>query len=332
MLKRFTDLYPVWMLLTTLVAFFWPQTLIWFHGNLISGALMVVMLGMGMTLTVDDFRRLLQMPGSVTFGFGLQYTTMPILAWILANVLQLEPGLAVGLILLGSCPGGTASNVIAYLAGADVALSVVVTMVSTFLAFIFTPMWCQLLAGQFVAVDAIGLCISTFLIIVMPVMVGVFLNWRFPKAVQRVSWLGPILSVIAICLITGGIVSSSVDLWAAHALRVAIAVTLLHIFGFIVGYVVSRITGHSERIARTISIEVGMQNGGMAAVMARNHFAAHPLATLPAVFSALIQNLMGSLLAAWWRQSKSAADDKQVVEQSLMQASSLEATTEGLST
>jgi len=301
MLTHFTNLYPVWLILSAVIAFLYPSSFSWFDGPWINGALMTVMLGMGMTLTVEDFRRLLRAPAIVTFGFLAQYTIMPLAAWGIAMAMQLEAGFAVGLILLGSCPGGTASNVVTYLARADVALSVVLTMVSTLLAFIMTPLWCQMLAGQIVPVDGWGLCLSTFQLIVAPVVIGVFCNLFFPRQVERIVWLGPVLSVLAICFITGGIVSLSASAMASNAVQLTIAVLILHVVGFAVGYVITRVCGYSRNVARTVSIEVGMQNGGMAATLARNNFTAHPLAAVPAVFSAITQNILGSLLAAWWR-------------------------------
>ncbi|TDU66628.1 BASS family bile acid:Na+ symporter [Prosthecobacter fusiformis] len=301
LINRFTSLYPFWLIGTAVMAFLWPQTMAWFSGQWIIWALTTVMLGMGLTLTATDFQNLLKMPGSLMLGFLAQYTIMPLLGWGISHALSLETGAAIGLILVAACPGGTASNVITYLAGANVALSVVITLVSTMLAFIMTPLWCEMLIGTYVPVDALGLCLTTLQAVVIPVIVGVFLNWKFPKTVARISWTGPVLSVIAICGITGGIVAQSADSMVAYAGKLSIAVLVLHLLGFILGYVVSKVFGYSDVIARTVSIEVGMQNGGMAAMLAKKHFAVHPLAAVPAVFSALMQNVLGALLAAYWR-------------------------------
>ncbi|HWL09704.1 MAG TPA: bile acid:sodium symporter family protein [Planctomicrobium sp.] len=308
LLARITNLYPLWLVLTAVLAFVWPGSMTWFNGQWIVAALTIVMLGMGFTLTIGDFQRLLKMPGGVSLGFALQYTVMPLSAWGIASVLQLEPGFAVGLILLGSCPGGTASNVITYLARGDLALSVVMTMASTLLAFIMTPFWCQMLAGQYVPVNALGLCLSTLQVVVAPVVIGVLCNWKYPAQVAKVSGFGPIVSVIALCLITGGVVSHSAEALAQNALTLSFAVTVLHGIGFILGYVLARFFRFQENAARTISIEVGMQNGGMAAMLAKTHFVSHPMAAVPAVFSAVIQNIIGSLLASWWRSRPVSQD------------------------
>lgn len=309
LLNRFTSLYPVWLVLFAIVAFVKPDSLSWFSGQWITWALTTVMLGMGFTLTVQDFRRLLKMPSCVALGFAAQYTIMPLAGWGVAQALGLESGFAIGLILVASCPGGTASNMITYLARANVALSVVLTLASTLLAFIMTPLWCKTLAGTYVSVDAWGLCLSTLQAVVVPVIVGVLCNWRFPKTVERIAWLGPVLSVIAICFITGGIVAQSANSLADNAGKLALAVFALHIIGFALGHGASRLLGYSEDVARTVSIEVGMQNGGMAAMLAKKHFAAHPLAAVPAVFSALMQNLIGALIASYWRARPVPADN-----------------------
>lgn len=302
MLTRFTNLYPVWIVASSVVALIWPESLRWFSGQWVVWALTIVMLSMGLTLTVDDFRRLLKLPGAVALGFVLQYTVMPLSAWLTARVCGLEPGLAVGLVLVASCPGGTASNLIAFLARANVALSVVMTMASTLLAFIMTPLWCELLAGQYVPVDALGLCRSTLQVVVVPVLIGVLCNWRFPNAIAAVARFSPAMSVVAIIFIAGGIVAQSAESVIEHAGRVALAVLIVHLLGFVVGYVASRLLGLPVNSARTVSIEVGMQNGGMAAMLAQKHFAAQPMAGVPAVFSSVIQTIVGSLLAAYWRR------------------------------
>lgn len=308
-LAWFTNLYPVWLLGTAALAFFVPETMRWFSGQWILWALSVAMLGMGFTLSIGDFRGILKMPGSVALGFGAQYTLMPLIGWFIAWALKLEPGFAVGIILVASCPGGMASNMITFLAGANVALSVVLTMASTLLAFIFTPLWTSTLAGQYVPVDAWGLCKSTLQAVVAPVVIGVLCNWRFPKTVAKIASFGPAVAVVALSMITGGIVAASATLIAANFGRLVVAALALHVLGFGLGYLVSKMLRYPETVARTVSIEVGMQNGGMAAMLAKLHFAAQPLAAVPAVFSGVMQNLLGSLLASWWKSRPPAKEE-----------------------
>lgn len=297
----FTDLYLLWLIGVAVVALLWPATFLWFCGQWVVWALTLVMLGMGFTLTVDDFRRLFRMPGSLALGFLAHYTIMPISGWLLARTLKLDAGFAVGLILVASCPSGTASNVISFLARANVALAVMVTLTSTLLAFVMTPLWCKTLAGAYVPVDALRLCLSTLQVAVAPVLLGVFCNWKFPKQVAKVSRFGPVVSVLAIMFITGGIVAANADAILANAGKLALATVLLHVMGFGVGYAVAKTLGYAEDVARTISIEVGMQNGGLAAVLARQNFPTQPMTAVPAVFSAIVQNIVGSIVASYWR-------------------------------
>lgn len=297
----FTDLYLLWLIAFAVAALLWPVTFLWFRGQWVVWALTVVMLGMGFTLTVEDFRRLFRMPGSLALGFLAHFTIMPLSGWLIARTLNLDAGFAVGLILVASCPSGTASNVISFLARANVALAVMVTLTSTLLAFVMTPLWCKTLAGAYVPVDTLRLCLSTLQVAVVPVLLGVFCNWRFPKQVAKISRFGPVVSVLAILFITGGIVSANADSIIANAGKLALAAVLLHVMGFGVGYAVAKIFRYSEDVARTISIEVGMQNGGLAAVLARENFPSQPMAAVPAVFSAIVQNIVGSIMASCWR-------------------------------
>lgn len=300
-ISRFTDLYPVWLVGGALISLCWPAIFLWFTGSWISWALSLVMLGMGFTLTIEDFKRLFRAPASLTLGFLAHYTIMPLTGWGLSRVLGLEPGLAVGLILVASCPSGAASNVVSFLAKADVALAVSVTLTSTLFAFIMTPLWCQLLAGHYVPVDALGLCKSTLQVVVAPVLIGVVCNWKIPRIVAAVSPAGPVVSVIALVLITCGIVSQNAAAVIDNAPRLTLAALLLHVLGFGLGYIVSRLLGYGKITARTVSIEVGMQNGGMAAMLAKKNFPMEPLAAVPAVFSGVIQNIVGSIMASYWR-------------------------------
>ncbi len=305
-MKRFLDwfnnLYPVWLVGLAVLAFYQPQTMLWFDKPWIFWSLAASMLGMGLTLSLDDFKAIGRMPGSVVIGFVAQYTIMPLSGWLVATLLKLEPGLAVGIILVASCPGGMASNMISYLARANVALSVVLTLCSTLLAFVFTPTWTSALAGKYVPVDAWGLCLSAFQLTVAPVVLGVFIRWKMPRIADQIGACGPTVAVLAFVFVTGGIVAASAGDIAGNFGILTLAAFLLHLFGFVVGYFVPKVFRYPESVARTISIEVGMQNGGMAASLARAHFAAMPLAAAAAVFSGVMQNIIGGLAAAWWKR------------------------------
>jgi len=308
-LDAFVNLYPLWIVLSSIVGICCPPVFLWFSGNWMTAGFALVMLSMGFTLTVDDFKRLFRIPGSFALGFACQYTVMPLLGWLISKVLNLEPGFAVGVILVASCPGGVASNLIAYLARANVALSVLLTMASTLTAFVMTPFWCEQLAGHIVEVDALGICRTTLMTVVAPVLIGVACNTFFPRVITKVAGFGPLISVLAIIMIAGNIVASSADAVLANAARLTLALTALHGCGFVIGYLVTRIFRFGPEIARTVSIEVGMQNGGMAAVLAKRHFSADPLVGVPAVFCSVIQTLVGSLIAGYWRQRPVKKDE-----------------------
>ncbi len=301
LITLFVNLYPLWIVLSSLIGIIYPPAFLWFSGRWVESAIALVMLGMGFTLTIDDFKRLLKIPGSVALGFACQYTVMPLLGWGIGRALHLEAGFAAGLILVAACPGGVASNLISYLARANVALSVVLTMASTLTAFVMTPLWCKTLAGAYVEVDALGICFSTLRAVVAPVLIGVFCNWKFPRAVAKAAAFGPLISVVSIIFIAGSIVAPNAEKVIANAGRLTLALTLLHGLGFLIGYWVTRLLRFDDTVARTVAIEVGMQNGGMAAMLAKKHFAADPLVGVPAVFCSVVQTLLGSLVAAYWR-------------------------------
>jgi bile acid:Na+ symporter, BASS family len=305
-MKRFTDwfnnLYPVWLVSLAVIAFFKPPVMLWFDSNWVFWSLAASMLAMGLTLSLEDFKAVGRMPGSVALGFIAQYTIMPLAGWATAKGLGLEPGLAVGIILVASCPGGMASNMITYLAQANVALSVVLTVCSTLLAFFFTPMWTKTLAGQYVPVDALALCKSALQLTIAPVALGVLIRWKLPRLADRMGAAGPTFAVVAFVCVSGGIVAASAEAIAQHFGVLALAALVLHVVGFTLGYLVPKLLRYPESVARTVSIEVGMQNGGMAASLARIHFASMPLAAAAGVFSGVMQNILGGILAAIWKR------------------------------
>jgi BASS family bile acid:Na+ symporter len=303
----FNNLYPIWLVGLATVAFLRPETMRWFDAPWIFGALAASMLCMGLSLDLAGFRDVRRNAGAVVFGFAAQYTVMPLTGWLIAKVLDLETGLAVGIMLVASCPGGMASNMITYLARANVALSIVLTLCSTVMAFVLTPLWTSLLVGAAVPVDALGLCLSALQLTVAPVALGVLIRWKLPRLADQIGVCGPTVAVIAFVLVTGGIVAASAEAIATNFGRLALAATALHVVGFAVGYALPKIVGFPETIARTVSIEVGMQNGGMAAALARQHFAALPLAAAAGVFSGVMQNVIGGIAAAIWKRRPPAS-------------------------
>jgi len=296
------DWFPAWVLTAALLALWQPSLFTWFSGPWIVWGLAVVMLGMGITLDVRDFASVLRMPRTVALGFAAQYTIMPLLGWSVAKMLALPPPFAVGLILVACCPGGTASNVVTYLARANVALSVVMTMCSTLAAVIMTPLLTGWLAGAYVPVDALGIFITTAQVVLAPLLLGLLLHHKAPRLTEFMLPVGPIISVLLISLIVASIIGQNANAIFNHGPQLLLAVTLLHSGGFVLGYALARVMGCDLATARTVSIEVGMQNSGLGAVLAKTRFAAEPLTAVPSALSSVCHSLLGSLLAAWWRR------------------------------
>jgi BASS family bile acid:Na+ symporter len=241
------------------------------------------------------------MPRAVGIGFAAHYAIMPALGWSIAHLLRLETPFAVGLILVACCPCGTASNVVNYLARSNVALSVLMTMCSTLGAIVMTPLLTKWLAGKYVPVDAFGLFLSTVKIVLAPVIIGVGLNRYTPRLVTFILPVSPLISVLTITLVCASIIGSSAEDFKQSGGELILAVFLLHTGGFFLGYVSSRLLRCDELTSRTISVEVGMQNSGLAAALAREHFASMPLTALPCAISATFHSVIGSLLAGLWR-------------------------------
>ena len=298
--ERAANAFPLWIGLAAVLAWFQPGWFAWFRGGWVVGALGVAMLGMGLTLTWEDLFRAVRMPGQVVLGFLLQYTVMPFLGWGAARWMDLPPALAAGVVLVGCCPGGTASNVVSYLARADVPLSVLMTAASTLAAAVMTPWLTAWLAGRYVEVDGWGLAFSTLQVVVLPVLAGVVLRSRAGKATERLLVWSPLAAVVAIAMIVAAILAQNAPGLREAGGRLVAAVLLLHAGGFALGWGLSRLARQNEKTARTISIEVGMQNSGLGVVLAQRHFP-DPVSALPAAISSVVHSLIGSLLAGLWR-------------------------------
>ena len=294
------DAFPLWILVGAGIALVEPTVFTWFSGPWIVWTLALVMLGMGLTLEPADFKRIGTMPRPIAIGFVAQYTIMPGLGWGIAQALQLDGPFAVGLILVACCPGGTASNIVTYLARADVALSVVMTMCSTFAAVFMTPLLTSWLAGTWVKVDGWGLFTSTAQVVLLPLVLGLVLRRVAPRGVAAVLPAAPLASVLGVMLIVSSIVGANAPAIRASAGPLVLAVFLLHAGGFGLGYLLARLTGQTETTCRTISIEVGMQNSGLGVVLARQNFA-DPLTAVPCAISSVFHSVIGSLLAGGWR-------------------------------
>ena len=299
MIPRLTQLFPLWALVFSLLAWWQPQWLVAGKPAIVP-LLMLIMFGMGLTLRWDDFRQVFKRPGVIALGVALHYSLMPLLAWTIGRALQLPQELLIGLVVVGACPGGTASNVIAYLARANVALSVSITLVSTLIAVIATPLltWCYL--GERIPVPVEGMLVSLLQIVVIPVVAGSALNTFFPRQLATARELFPLLSVIAIVVVIGIIVALNQSRMAEAGIAVFVAVALHNALGLAGGYGIARLLRQDKVTARTLAIEVGMQNSGLGVALAVKHFT--PLAALPGALFSVWHNLSGSLLAALWRK------------------------------
>jgi BASS family bile acid:Na+ symporter len=296
----FVRLFPLWVTLGGVGALLYPPAFTWFLDlGLITPGLQIIMLGMGLTLEFGDFSRVLKQPSAIGWGVLLQYSVMPLLGWGMGILFALPTPLAVGLVLVCCCPGGTASNVIAYLAKADVALSVSMTAFSTMLAALFTPLLTTWFVGSRVDVDGWGLFLSTAKVVLLPVAVGLVMRRYLPRFTSWLLPAAPAAAVLMIVAIVAAILGARREAVFESGLRLTAAVVTTHTLGFALGYLLAGARSGFGNVARTTAIEVGMQNSGLGAVLAQTHFA-NPLTAIPSAISAITHCILGSALAAFW--------------------------------
>jgi bile acid:Na+ symporter, BASS family len=293
-------LFPLWAICLSVIACFTPAPFAELK-MLIIPLLALIMFSMGLTLCLDDFKRALAMPKLILSGLVLQYSVMPLSALIISRLLQLDPALTIGMILVGSCPGGTASNVITYLARGNVALSISLTSLSTLLAIVLTPVITLLIADTAIDVPAGKMLTSILYMVILPVTTGLVLNHYFSKQVARISPALPLLAVVSIVLIIAIITALNVDQPVPLGATILLAVILHNAAGLFLGYSASRLLGYSPVECRTLAIEVGMQNSGLAVALAFKHFSA--AAALPGAIFSIWHNISGSVLAYFWSKS-----------------------------
>ncbi|XP_057968710.1 sodium/pyruvate cotransporter BASS2, chloroplastic isoform X2 [Malania oleifera] len=256
-IETLTTLFPLWVMVGTIIGIYKPAVT-WLETDLFTVGLGFLMLSMGLTLTFEDFRRCLRNPWTVGVGFLAQYLIKPMLGFFISMTLKLSAPLATGLILVSCCPGGQASNVATYISKGNVALSVLMTTCSTVGAIVMTPLLTKLLAGQLVPVDAAGLAISTFQVVLVPTVVGVLLNELFPKFTSKIVTVTPLIGVILTTLLCASPIGQVSDVLKTQGAQLVLPVAILHAAAFALGYLVSR-TSFGESTSRTISIECGMQ-------------------------------------------------------------------------
>ena len=302
-LLRFTQFvqktFALWVIVFAALALWQPEFFVWLKAY-IPWILGIIMLGMGMTMTVDDFKGVLQSPKAVLIGVVAQFVVMPGLAFILCKLFDLPPEIAVGVILVGCCPGGTASNVITYMAKGNVALSVACTSVSTLLAPVLTPAIFYLLASQWLKIDAASMFISILQVVLLPIVIGLILRTWLKRQVESYIQVMPLVSVIAIVAIVAAIIGGSKAAIFQSGLLILAVVILHNGFGYLLGFTAARFFKLPYADSKAIAVEVGMQNSGLGVALAAVHFAASPITAVPSAIFSLWHNISGPALATYW--------------------------------
>ncbi|WP_430493942.1 bile acid:sodium symporter family protein [Rossellomorea marisflavi] len=298
--------FAFWVILVAVVAYFISAPFLPL-GGYITILLGVVMFGMGLTLKPVDFQLVVKKPLPVIVGILAQFLIMPLGALLIANLLGLSDQLAAGLVLLGSVPGGTASNVMVYLARGNLALSVAMTSLSTLIAPIATPLILLGLAGQWMPVDPVAMFLSIFQVIIVPITLGIIVQKLLPALVEKSLDIIPLISVLAIMTIVTAVVSANAPSIRTSGTIIFVAVMLHNLLGLTLGYVAAIIMKLKEGDRRAISIEVGMQNSGLGVALATAHFG--PLAALPSVIGAVWHNISGPILATYWSKKPAKVDE-----------------------
>lgn len=297
MLALITRLFPLWAVLLAVAAYYSPHTFTPL-GPYVSPLLMLIMFAMGVTLEFGDFKRVLSRPAPVAVATFLHYLIMPLAAWLLAKLFHMPADLSAGMILVGSVASGTASNVMIYLAKGDVALSVTISAVSTLIGVFATPLLTRMYVDTHIKVDVVGMLLSILQIVVIPIFAGLVLHHLFTKTVKRIEPVLPLLSMVCILAIISAVIAASQSLISSVGLVVIAAVVLHNAIGLLGGYWGGKLFGFDETTCRTMALEVGMQNSGLAATLGKIYFT--PVAALPGAIFSVWHNMSGSLLAGYW--------------------------------
>ena len=291
--------FALWVLLFALLAMLSPNTFIWLK-SYIPWMLGIIMFGMGMTMTLADFKGVMQSPKAVLIGVAAQFIVMPSLAFILCKLFNLAPEIAIGVILVGCCPGGTASNVITYMAKGNTALSVACTSVSTLLAPLLTPAIFYLLASQWIEINAWSMLTSILQVVLLPIVLGIIVRGILKHNIQYYMPVMPLISVVAIVAIVAAIIAGSKGQILESGLLILAVVMLHNGLGYLLGYWASRLFKLPYADGKAIAIEVGMQNSGLGVALAAVHFAASPITAVPSAIFSLWHNISGPALATYW--------------------------------
>ena len=296
------------IILFSAIAYFFPDYFKWMtkHTSVFLG---IAMFGMGTSIDGDNFKAVMKNPRDIFIGALVQFTVMPLAAWLLAVVFHLNTDLALGMILVGCCPGGTASNVITHIAGGNVTMSVAMTTLSTLLAPIVTPALVFLLAGRWVEVSILAMFTSVVKVILIPVLIGFLIKKVMPKTVEKSKTIFPLISSVAVILIIAGIIGANSAKIAESGAMVLLLVILHNGLGLIGGFMAAKFFKMDYDKTTALSIEVGMQNSGLAISLATANFALNPLATLPGAIFSIWHNMSGSLFASYRKNKKQVMEN-----------------------
>lgn len=293
-------LFPVWSFIAAVVAMRNPSAFAFMTPNSFTAVLSLLMFSMGITLTVDDFKRVIENLSPVVLGFVACYVMMPLLALVVGKTFGIGGPLLAGLILVGSINGGQASNVCTYIARGDVALSVVMTTSTTIGTIFMTPLLVKLLAGAIVPVDPIGIAISTVQVVLAPVAIGVILNKIAPAFCRAVTPFSPLIGVASTVVLVGGSVAPSASQILEAGMKLQLALIIFHLVGGALGYWMNKIVGADERTCRTTAIETSMKSSAYGYFLACNHFGSY-LARVPPAVSVVWMAVAGASLAVFYR-------------------------------
>ena len=291
--------FALWVVLFAGIALIVPEAFVWLKAYII-WMLGIIMFGMGMTMTVDDFKGVLHSPKAVVIGVVAQFMLMPGLAYLLCQLFQLPPAIAIGVILVGCCPGGTASNVITYMAKGNTALSVACTSVSTILAPILTPAVFYLLASQWIEINAMSMLGSILQVVLFPIILGLIVRSVLKQKIETYIQVMPLISVLAIVAIVAAIIAGSKTQILESGLLILAVVALHNGLGYLLGFGASWLFKLPYADSKAIAIEVGMQNSGLGVALAAVHFAASPITAVPSAIFSLWHNISGPALATYW--------------------------------
>lgn len=315
MLLRITQLFPIWALLLSLIAYMVPSAFVGMKSAIIP-LLTLIMLSMGLTLKPADFKGVLSKFKVVGIGLVLQFSVMPLAALLLSMLLGFDTELTVGMVLVGAVAGGTASNVLCYLAKGDVALSITMTAMSTLVGVLATPLLLELLVGQTVHVPVSGMLLSLVKIVLVPVLIGVLLNVLFHSAIKQAEPILPLVSMLAIITIIAIVVALNANKLATIGPMIALAVMLHNTIGLVSGFYVTKLLGFDDKTARTVALEVGLQNSGLATALAMQFFT--PASAVAGTLFSVWHNLSGSIMASIWSRKEPVINSKQAQSDSVV--------------